>query len=199
MMTAQQMKELEAASGIPSLILMENAGKAFVEELKRHHETKGKKILVACYHGRNGGDGFAIANQLADGSEVDVLFIGDEEKLVRESAHFFHHVNNNPLIQFVAIGTVDFDEYDLIIDAILGIGIHHYLKPEIAVAVRHINEAKAIKVSADIPTGLDPDTGKMIEQAINADLIITFHDMKPGLEQFGDKVRVVGIGLPFAR
>lgn len=199
MMTAQRMKELEAASGIPPITLMENAGKAFVGELKRHHETKGRKILVACYHGKNGGDGFVIANQLAEEAEVDVLFIGDEEKLVRESAHFFHHVNNNPLIQFVALDTVDFDEYDLIIDAILGIGIHNYLKPEIAVAIRHINEAKAAKVSADIPTGLDPDTGRMIEQAINADLIITFHDMKPGLGQFGDKVKVVGIGLPFSQ
>ncbi len=195
MITAQQMRELELASGMAGIALMENAGKAFVDGLKPHVEYKGKKILIASYHGKNGGDGFVIANLLSKEAEVDLLFIGDEEKMPKESAHFFHHVTSNPLIQFVTLDTVDFDEYDIIIDAILGINIHNYLKPEIAVTIKHINESKAFKVAVDIPTGYHPDTGAVVGEGINTDLIITFHDIKPGLEQFGEKVKVVSIGL----
>lgn len=196
MLTSQQMREREQASGIPGVKLMENAGKAFVEELRKHADAKGKKILVACYHGKNGGDGFVIAGLLSQEAEVDILFIGDEERMVKETAHFYHHVSGNPLIQFVTMETVDFDEYDIIIDAILGTGIHNYLKPEIAAAVKRINEAKGFKVAADIPTGLNPDTGEIVGEAVQPDLVITFHDLKPGLVNLGDKVKIVGIGLP---
>ncbi len=195
MLTAQQMRELEAASGISGVQLMENAGKAFAAELLKNYDVRDKKVLVACYHGKNGGDGLVIADLLARQSEVDLLFLGDEEKMVKETEHFFHHVNNNALIQFVTPETVDFDEYDFIIDAILGIGLHHYLKPEISSAIKLINESKALKVAVDIPTGVNPDTGNIVSVAVNPNLIITFHDLKPGLSQFGEKVRVVPIGL----
>jgi NAD(P)H-hydrate epimerase len=195
MITAQDMQELEKTSGIPSLQLMENAGKAFVEELKKHHDVKGKKLLVACYHGKNAGDGFVIADVLSKEAEVDVLFIGDEEKMPSETAHFFHKLNHNPLVQFVTLETADFEEYDLLIDAILGINIHNYLKPEIASTIKLLNQAPGYKVAVDIPTGLHPENGTVVEEIFNADLVITFHDLKPALEQLGEKVKVVGIGL----
>ena len=195
MITALEMKALEDGSGIPPQTLMERAGKAFVEELKKQHEVKGKKILVACYHGRNAGDGFVIADALAEEAEVEVLFMGDEEKMSKETAHFFKEVNDNSLVQFVSLDTVDTDEYDILIDAILGINIHNYLKPEITIAIKQLNEAKGKRIAVDIPTGVHPDSGAIIGEAFNADLIITFHDMKPGLEQFKEKVVVVGIGL----
>ncbi len=195
MITAQEMHALEIASNIPGVQLMERAGKAFVEELKKHHDVKGKKVLFACYHGKNAGDGFVIADILANDAEVDVLFIGDEEKMPKETAHFFKEVNDNSLVQFVSLDTVDCDEYDILIDALLGINIHNYLKPEIAVALKELNEAKGVKIAVDVPTGMNPDTGAVVGEAFKADLIITFHDTKPGLEQFGEKVKVVGIGL----
>ncbi len=195
MITAEEMRGLEAASGMTSLQLMERAGKAFVEELKKHHDVKGKKVLVACYHGKNAGDGFVIADLLSEEAEVDVLFIGDEEKMPKETTHFFKEVNDNSLVQFVSIDTVDCDEYDILIDAILGINIHNYLKPEIAIALKELNEAKGVKIAVDVPTGMHPDTGAIVGEAFKADLIITFHDTKPGLEQFGEKVKIVGIGL----
>ena len=195
MITAQQMRELESASGVSSLHLMEYAGKAFVTGLKESRDIKSKKVLVACYHGKNGGDGFVIADLLSSEAEVDILFIGDEEKMSKETAHFFHEVNNNPSVQFVTLDTVDFDEYDVIIDAILGINIHNYLKPEISATIKLINEAKGFKAAVDIPTGYNPDTGAVVGEGVNADIIITFHDMKPGLEQFKEKVKVVTIGL----
>ena len=162
MKTAQEMRELETASGISSLHLMEYAGKAFVAVLRESRDIKNKKVLVACYHGKNGGDGFVVADILSKEAEVDVLFIGDEEKMSKETAHFFHLVNSNPSVQFVTLDTVDLDEYDVIVDAILGINIHNYLKPEIASTVKLINEAKGFKVAVDIPTGYNPDTGAIV-------------------------------------
>jgi ADP-dependent NAD(P)H-hydrate dehydratase / NAD(P)H-hydrate epimerase len=195
MITLAAMKALEASSGIPLQSLMERCANAFVTELRSNQELKGKKILVACYHGTNAGEGFAIADLLANDAEVDMLFIGDEEKMQKETAHFFKMVNDNPLVQFVALDTVDFSEYDVIIDAILGINMHTYLKPEIATTIKLINESSAFKVAVDIPTGLHPDSGKVVEEVLNADLIITFHDLKPALESLQEKVKIVGIGL----
>ena len=195
MITSQEMKQMEVRSNTPLIKLMENAGTAFVSELKKSTEIKNKSILVVCYHGKNGGDGFVIADLLSKEAEIDVLFIGDEEKMVKETEHFFHHINNNPLIQFVTLETVEFDDYDLIIDAILGNGLHSNIKQDIAIAIDNINSARAFTVSVDIPTGYHPDTGAIVDKGVDADLIITFHDTKPGLEQFKEKVVIVPIGL----
>ena len=99
-------------------------------------------------------------------------------------------------MQFVTDEDVDFNDYDLIIDAILGIGIKGRLNREISAIIDDINNSKAFKVSIDMPTGLDPDTGEIIDKCVNADLIVTMHDMKNGLERFEDKVVIADIGLP---
>jgi NAD(P)H-hydrate epimerase len=195
MITSEEMKALESSSNLSGIQIMENSSKAFVSELKRHYDISKKKILVACYHGKNAGQGFSAADLLSQESEVDVLFIGDEEKMTKETLHFFLHVNNNPLVQFVTLDTANFDEYDFLIDAILGINIHNYLKPEIAVAIKDLNLANGKRIALDVPTGLLPDTGEIAGEMFNPELIITLHDSKPGLEQFKEKVRIVSIGL----
>jgi len=189
------MRDLEAASGIPRINLMENAGKAVYEALKGNFEVKDKKVLVVCYHGNNGGDGFVAARHLSDDAETDVLFIGDENKLKKEALANFKKIEHNERIQLLVDDEVDFDEYDVIIDAILGIGIHGRLNREISAVIDDINKSKAYKVSVDIPTGLDPDTGEVVEKFVNADLIVTFHDLKAGLEKLQEKTVVADIGL----
>lgn len=195
MVTSAQMKELEANSGVPLSNLMKRAGTALYNALKQKFELKGKKILVVCYHGNNGGDGFVGADLLSEVSEVDVLFIGDEEKMKKEAGAYYKKLLNNSGIQFVSYDSVDFDEYDIIIDAILGIGYKGRLNKEILNIVDDINKSKPFKVSIDIPTGLNPDTGEVLEKSINPDLIVTFHEMKPGLEGMKEKVIVADIGL----
>ena len=189
------MRDLEAASGIPRINLMENAGKAVYEALKGNFEVKDKKVLVVCYHGNNGGDGFVAARHLSDDAETDVLFIGDENKLKKEALANFKKIEHNERIQLLVDDEVDFDEYDVIIDAILGTGIHVRLNMEISAVIDDINKSKAYKVSVDIPTGLDPDTGEVVEKFVNADLIVTFHDLKAGLEKLQEKTVVADIGL----
>jgi len=175
---------------------MENAGKAVYQIIKQRFDLKDKKILVVCYHGNNGGDGFVVARYLCDEAETDVLFIGDENKLKKEALANYKKIEHNEKIQFLVDEEVDFNEYDVIIDAILGIGIQGKLNREISAVIDDINKSKAYKVSVDIPTGIDPDTGIVIDKCVNADLIVAFHDLKKGLEKMQDKTVVADIGLP---
>ena len=196
MISSQDMGILEVKSGISRLNLMENAGRAAYQAIKQKFDLKDKKILVVCYHGNNGGDGFVAARYLCDEAETDVLFIGDENKLKKDALINFRKIERNEKVQFLTDDEVDFDGYDILVDAILGIGIQGRLNREISAIIDDMNNSKAYKVSVDIPTGLDPDTGEVIDKFVNADLIVTFHDMKKGLEKFEDRVIVADIGLP---
>ena len=195
MISSQGMGILEAKSGISRINLMENAGRAVYQAIKKKFSLKDKKILVVCYHGNNGGDGFVAARYLCDEAETDILFIGDENKLKKEASVNFEKIEHNEKIQFLTDEEVDFDEYDILVDAILGIGIQGRLNREISAIIDDMNNSKAFRVSVDIPTGLDPDTGNIIDKCVNADLIVTFHDLKKGLEKLQDKVVVADIGL----
>lgn len=195
MITAADIKALEQDSPIPASELMETAGKKVAETIKEKHDLKNKRVLVACYHGNNGGDGLVAAHHLANEAEVDVLFLGEEERLKKEAATNFKRVENNVSIQFVQAADIDFDDYDIVVDAILGLGAKGKLPPEMETIIKRINNSKPFKVAVDVPTGMDADTGRVEGESINPDMIITFHDLKPGLQQFNDKVKVVDIGL----
>ncbi|MBS3105874.1 NAD(P)H-hydrate epimerase [Candidatus Woesearchaeota archaeon] len=194
--SSQDMRILEAKSSIPRSVLMENAGRAVYRTIKQRFDLKDKKILVVCYHGNNGGDGFVAARHLCDEAETDILFIGDESKFKKEALSNFKKIEHNEKIQFLVDDEVDFDAYDIIVDAILGTGMQGGLNKVISAVIDEINNSKAYKVSVDIPTGLDPDTGVMVDKSVNADLIVTFHDIKKGLETMQEKTVVADIGLP---
>ena len=196
MISSQEMRILEAKSSIPRAVLMENAGKAVYKIIRQRFDLKDKKILVVCYHGNNGGDGFVASRYLCDEAETDVLFIGDESKLKKEALLNFKKIMHNEKIQFLTDEDVDFGGYDIIVDAIIGIGIQGRFNREISAIIDDINNSKAYKVAVDIPTGLDPDTGAVMDRCVNADLIVTFHDLKKGLEKLQEKTVVVDIGLP---
>lgn len=195
MISSQEMRELEEKSELPRSVLMENAGKAVYRAIKERFDLKDKKVLVICYHGNNGGDGFVAARHLSDEAETDILFLGDESRMKKEAKTNFKKIEYNEKVQFLTDDEVDFDAYDIIIDAILGIGIKGRLNREISAIIDDINNSKGCKISIDIPTGLDPNTGEIFDKCVNADLIVTFHDMKKGLEKLQDKTIVADIGL----
>ena len=161
MVSRSEMKALEdeaEAKGTSKFTLMENAGRKIAEVLEEKYELKDKRILVVCYHGNNGGDGFVAARYLAEKAEVEVLFLGDETKFKPEAEDNFKKIEENVLIQFIGLDYVHFDDYDVIIDAMLGTGIEGALKPAILSTIEGINESKAFKISVDVPTGLNPYT-----------------------------------------
>ncbi|MBU0615046.1 MAG: NAD(P)H-hydrate epimerase [Nanoarchaeota archaeon] len=198
MISVEEMKRLEDSCGIPKITLMQSAGRGIYEQLKKIYDLKGKQILVVCHHGNNGGDGFVAAEYLSKECEVDIYFIGDEEKLKEEAKANYDIVLKNPKIQFFDISyyeldLIDFNSYDIIIDALLGTGTKGDIKDTMAAVIDKINESKAFKLSIDVPTGIDPNTGKKANKYVEADLTVTFHDIKPGLDP--EKTVIVDIGI----
>tara|TARA_B100000315_G_C14492735_1_gene548380 strand:+ start:259 stop:861 length:603 start_codon:yes stop_codon:yes gene_type:complete len=195
MISIQEMKQLEDNCGIPRVVLMDNAGKAIYNALKEKFELKDKRILIVAYHGNNGGDGFVAARHLCNDAEVDVLFIGDDSKLKKESLANFKKTENNEMIQMLTLEAVDFSDYDIILDAIFGTGIEGEIKDPLATLINNLSKTKANKVSIDVPSGVNPDTGEKANVYFEPDLIITMHDMKKGLKDYKDKTIVVDIGI----
>jgi ADP-dependent NAD(P)H-hydrate dehydratase / NAD(P)H-hydrate epimerase len=209
--TSKEMRELENSVeeiGITKLELMENAGRKVAELVEEEFKDnpKNKKVIIICGQGNNGGDGFVAARYLYDICNVKVLFIGETELLKSEASVNYDCLNeispdiimkyNEETAPFL-----NFTDYDVIIDAMLGTGVSGELRYPYSSLVKLINSTKAFKISIDIPTGLNPDTNEVKddETYFKADLIITFHDTKPILDckQLKDKVKIVDIGIPF--
>ena len=83
----------------------------------------------------------------------------------------------------------------ILVDALLGTGTSGEIRDPIATAIDYYNSAEGIKVAVDIPSGMNADTGEG-ERKTECDLIITFHDLKYGLEKLQDKTVVADIGIP---
>lgn len=195
MISTREMKALEDNCGIPRIVLMENAGKSVYNVLKEKFSLKDKKILVVSYHGNNGGDGFVAARCLCDDAEVDVLFVGDEKKLKEEALANFRKIGNNEKIQILSLEAVDFSDYDIVIDAIFGTGSAGEIKYPLATLISNLSKAKSFKVSVDVPSGVNPDTGEKANAYFEPDLVITMHDIKKGLVGYKDKTVIVDIGI----
>ena len=195
MITSQEMKELEEKSGLSRAVLMENAGKKVAEILNEKVGIKDKKILIVAYHGNNGGDGFVAARHLCDDAGVDVLFMGNERKMKKEALANFRKIENNEKIQMLSLESVDFSDYDMIIDAIFGTGINGRIEDPIATLISNLSKSKSYKVSIDVPSGINPDTGEKVNAFIEPDLIITMHDIKKGLESYKDITIIADIGI----
>ncbi len=195
MISAHEMRALEDNCSIPKIILMENAGRAVCNILNEKFNLKDKNILIVAYHGNNGGDGFVAARHLCDDAEVDVLFVGDEKKLKEEALANFRKIENNEKIQFLSLESMDFSDYDVIIDAIFGTGIAGEIKDPLASLISNLSKAKAFKVSIDVPSGINPDTGEKANAYFEPDLLITMHDIKKGLMGYKDKTVVADIGI----
>ena len=88
---------------------------------------------------------------------------------------------------------------DIVIDALLGTGTKGKLKPPISQVVDYINSLSGFKIAVDVPTGIDSDTGEVLGNAVKADLTVTFHKAKKGLEKakkYAGELVVADIGLP---
>ena len=195
MISVEEMRLLEKNSGLPRGMLMENAGKGIAEALKQKLDIQNKRILVVAYHGNNAGDGFVAARHLCDDAEVDILFVGDEKRLKGETLMNFRKIENNEKVQILSLESVDFSDYDIIVDAILGTGVSGDIRDPLATLIRNLAKAKGFKVSIDVPTGVHPDTGQKSNAYFEPDLLITMHDLKKGLLDYKDKTVVVDIGI----
>lgn len=205
--TSREMRALETNAeyfDVSRLQLMENAGRNVAQEIAARFNIE-KKIAIFCGLGGNGGDGFVAARHLsAVGFKVTVILAGKAEE-ISDGAALKNWFAIQPLKQSITIHEVrDSTQIpevnaDIIVDALLGTGTKGKLRPPIMQLVQKINITNAFRVAVDIPTGVDADTGEILGDAVKANLTITFHKTKAGLEKARDYVGelvVKDIGLP---
>ena len=208
-LTAAQMREVDrrtAELGVPGLVLMENAGHRVVEFLvDRYAPLHSQRIVVLCGKGNNGGDGMVVARQLHTRIRPRSLYVvlaGDPGEMKGDAAA------NYRMLQAVGC-PVSFEikpameTATLIVDALLGTGIHGPATGKALELITAINELFPLAevVSVDIPSGLDSDSANPPGPAVHANHTVTFTAPKPcqvlspACELVG-KLHVAQIGSP---
>lgn len=217
LVTAAEMKNYDSYTieklGVPSMVLMEHAAIASVEEL---YKTGGKssdkwnfdlsKVLCVCSSGNNGGDGFAVARLLfLKGINVDVLFVGNRHKCSAETTQQFLICENYGItIHMNDISVFSSQRYTTIIDAIFGIGLDREVSGKYADVISEINRLTGSSptqvLSCDIPSGINADSGEVMGVAVAADKTVTFAYNKIGLTigegpEYAGEIVIKDIGI----
>lgn len=213
--TAAEMKELDRQAiedlGIPSIDLMERAAQGIAEAALSVLTEKPAKSRAAvfCGSGNNGGDGIAAARLLfLAGVRVRVFLVGSYEKLTPDA------MEETGRLSECGVELETYDPADdaqaawgrschVLIDAIFGVGLSRDIVPgsNFAAAIALMNDCPGKVVSADIPSGVEADTGRILGCAARADKTVTFthnkiaHLLGEGAEYSGEVI-VWDIGIP---
>ena len=211
-LSCQQLRELDRQAseiyGLPTIVLMENAGRGATEILMRLGIAG--KVVICCGKGNNGGDGLVIARHLDfAGIPVEIILTVPPDQLTGDAAVQLHIVRESKLLIHYATPaeltgswlTDQLSGTDWIIDALFGTGLYGPLRSPFDAVVKAINAANARRLAVDIPSGLDGDSGTPPGETIRADHTVTFVAQKPGFAKPGadgwlGKVHVVPIGIP---
>jgi hydroxyethylthiazole kinase-like uncharacterized protein yjeF len=209
--TAEEMRAIDRATtercGVPSLVLMENAGVATAEFAVKNFEFAS--VCVICGKGNNGGDGFVAARKLHElGKQVFVLVLATSADEFRgDAAEMLQKLPVQPLWisrdeNFRTREAQQALQSDLIVDAIVGTGFKPPLRGMGRTAVGIINQCSAPVLAVDLPSGAYADSYLLLREqgvAVNADAVITFTAPKP-VHVFGEltagPMAVAPIGSP---
>lgn len=213
-LSAQQMRAFDKHASdvlqIPSLTLMENAGRSAADAIQRSFAERRLSepcVVVVAGAGNNGGDGFVVARRLAGaGVQVETILAQPAVKLQGDA------LINYKALRAVSADIVELDadvapladaltRADLVVDALFGTGLDREVTGFLAQVIAAINAASAYKVSLDVPSGLHADSGRVLGCAIVADATITFAHPKLGLctprgAAHAGHVEVCDIGVP---
>jgi len=215
LVTADEMRAFDATAikdyGIPGIVLMENAGRTTFFHISRHlgGDVRGLRISVVSGPGNNGGDGYVIARYLINhGADVQTFLLSPRNKIkgdalanlqiLEKMTDRITEISDQESLEQAAC---EWQTGDVIVDAILGTGLNSEVRSPYREAVEAINASRGLKVSVDLPSGLDADSGRVLGVAVEADLTATYGFMKlgmalhPGLEYCGH-VEVVDISIP---
>lgn len=217
--------------GIPSILLMENAAHAVARVIteKLGGSVKGKSILILCGKGNNGGDGAALARLLGlAGAWVNVVLLGRikeangdartnfgvlcQEDFTYTDCYFSEFCELREVTskdEWNSIQIPLFKDVDVIVDAVFGTGLTRPLDIWISNIIHEINflnedrSRAPLRVAVDIPSGINADSGKQLDIALESDLTVTFTAPKPGnvlpgTVRFNGEVVVSDIGSPQA-
>ncbi len=213
-LNTQQMREADRQTiediGLPSIVLMENAGRQVVAAMESAFEAlPTMRIAVVCGRGNNGGDGFVVARALLDrGLSARVALIGESAALKGDARANFEILRalEVDVIEIADAGTwelhgADLLDVDLIIDALVGTGLTAPLSGLYQTVVEDINATAAPVVSIDLPSGLSADTPEAIGPAVDATLTVTLAAPKLSLvlppgELLAGTLVIADIGIP---
>lgn len=204
--------------GLSRLCLMESAGKSLAEEVGKiavYTFSKPVKVVIFTGSGGNGGDGFVAARYLLNrGYDVDIYMLKDNIRSPYSKKNLEILQNMKPRLSRLNIYNLKTleeinvcevakseDSEFIIVDGLLGTGISGKLQTNIKRAIEIINESKGIKISVDVPSGMDPLTGEVSDLAVIPDYTISFHKIKDGVRNAEEEVVgglvTADIGIPF--
>ncbi len=214
LVTAREMKRYDANTiekiGIPPMVLMEHGAMA-VERCIRERDWghpggpgpgERARVLIVAGTGNNGADGLALARLLTQEGEggscqVDVWCVGDASRATEQWRA------QRRILEHYPVRLLEADpggEYDLVVDALFGVGLTREISGIWAEAVGRINRRGGIKIAIDMPSGIDSDTGRVLGCAVKADRTVTFGFCKRGLRLrpgcgYAGEISVCPIGI----
>lgn len=163
---------------MPSIVLMERAALVTVSQIRREKGNEAFRVLVVAGCGNNGGDGFAIGRLLMlEGCKVDFVLLGSPDKCSTETAL---QLNILEKYGYKPYDRIPQGEYDIVIDAVFGVGLSRNVEGIYKEAICKINELNAYVCAVDIPSGIYADSGKVLGCAVKADLTVTYGFYKLG-------------------
>lgn len=204
LLTAGEAKKLDEHAirtvGFPGLVLMEKVAMTLASVLMER-EDRRSGFLFVCGTGNNGGDGLAAARLLIQqGYRAAVLLVGDPERMSADAKTqmALAAACKVPAVQADAVGS---PVYDVIVDAMFGVGLNRAVSGEYEKIISAVNDAGKKVYAADIPSGIHGDNGSVMNVAVRADVTVTFGANKRGLVlypgcQYAGEVIVGDIGYP---
>lgn len=218
-LTRQQAREFDhlaaTAFAMPTLLLMENAGRSVAELLRRHNPNR-LPVVIASGKGNNGGDGLVIARHLdAAGLNVRVWLFADPATFTGDPAVMLRIVQaaGRPPLCIAALPDTDtltqfaqdISAAGWLVDCLFGTGLRGPVEGPLAAVIRQINARPASTrlLAVDLPSGLDCDSGTAYDPCVRADPTATFVAPKAGFAEphaqaYLGQVEVVSIGTPAA-
>jgi len=210
--TVKQIQKLDKIAiekyGVPSLVLMENAGRSVAGEVvKRVKRIRSPRVCIVCGSGNNAGDGFVAARHLINnGIKTSVYLIGRGSRLKHDAAVNYRILKKLKYpIKEIRKGRdrslQDIKKADVTVDAVFGVGLNRDISGSFYNAIEAINKYSKKIISVDTPSGLDGTTGKIYGVCVRANVTVTFTFTKKGfLKGQGPKntgkVIIVDIGIP---
>ena len=210
LVSAAEMREIDRTAievfGIPSLTLMDRAGRA-VAEAGAELAAPGGRVVVVCGAGNNGGDGYVAARLLrALGRDARVLALVPADRLSRDARAVRDQAQyaGVPIDDQGELLALDAGVGDVVVDALLGTGLARAPEGAFAAAIARIEAARsagARVLAVDVPSGLSADTGRPLGPCVRADRTVTFAFQKRGLvlhpgPEWAGEVVVADIGIP---
>lgn len=192
--------------GITAETLMERAGRAVADAAFRLAVGGyGRRAVVVCGKGNNGGDGLVAARYLdARGLRVAVVLLQDRDVLREPAATNLARLDRTGVRVRPWSGVTlarELGRADVAVDAIFGTGFHGVPEEPHSEAIRAMSNAGVAVVAVDIPSGVNGETGAVEGPAVRAGITVTFGAAKPGLvllpgASHAGVVEVADIGFP---